>query len=252
MIDPYRPVSLRAIQAQLALKPPNHQQRARVLNLFHLTPNFSTHPENFISFLILQGYKMTTVVNYAHTLQATRPELRSRLEWRDAMKSVKRRGAQTPAKKPLPATAQEVRALIGNLQNGYQRAIGQMFVTASRLNDVLVWERKKVAGHRYFNLGVYKADRRGRKGHRKWVPPHKRLWKAHGIDPSNSRRINDYLCVQQQQGIISRHLSAHSLRYGAIRFLEMQGWTKQDITKLTLHQTGTFERERRTRSTRTC
>jgi hypothetical protein len=210
---------------------PNIVNRRKALNIFLTTPLYKVFPENMIAMMLLQKYKPSTIATYAHLVQAQVPHLKGRVAWLDAVANIEKQAAvaRPSTKRATTATPEDVNIAVGDLSLPEQRAIAQMFLTASRFSDTTAWTVINKPEATLLQFGVCKSDRLGRRALRKWVPSSP-LWEAHR---TTRHRVNSYLSSLEQR--VGKHLTSHSFRRGAIQHLELTWDPPQIQTALTGH-----------------
>ena len=196
-------------------------------------------------------YAPSTALNYALYMQAQDDSLYHDPNWRNGVLQLKRYAAENrPTAAATPATPQQVRRLIGNLSRPEQRAVYQLWVSASRFGESIgetdpeaeteeghtprTWILQRHPEHNVLELYLptHKAGTTFDKPYSKWIElgsnprQHEKFWEPHRID---YRRMLSYVKS------IFPELSMHSFRKGSIRHLEQLGFPEWMIARLSGH-----------------
>ena len=184
-----------------------------------------------------------------HIQSHVNKRFRHNLAWKSMLTVANQMTQLYPAKQAIPTTPEIIQNLIGDLKDPCQKAIFQLYTTASRhaesrpprqengLPNLNVWKpswypREKMV--RLF-LKTHKAATKGQRPYSKWIKVnnnnHARLYlKPHNVDYF---KLLDY--IKQRYP----NLSVHSIRRGAIQRLEFLKFKPTEISVLSGHSNKT-------------
>jgi hypothetical protein len=182
------------------------------------------------------GYHPSTIAKYLSLARQLVPSMK---EDRELMRIIKHFSSMSNAvrasREPRALTIPQVRSLIGDLSTALQWAIRITFVTASRISD---WRHVKVLFHpnlleiRY--VMPWKSDQSLSRRIVKWLP------RTRADSPAVWREALETLVLHRESVLthirkVAPNLGGHSLRHGAIVFLESLGVPVDSIATLTNH-----------------
>ncbi len=186
--------------------------------------------------LLQQVYAPSTAFTYAKRIVQQFPDEFSNDTYKKATMAALRATSNIlpTTHAALPATPDEVRKLIGQVQTNEQRAIWQMWVTASRFADTKTWQTELIQTPRHNFIKISslwnKTSSDGALRHFKWTETpsinEALRWKWHDCE-------GEPLLAYVKSPV--PHLSLHSFRHGAIALLEEKFPTEQ-ISQLTGHR----------------
>ncbi len=211
------------------------------------------HAGMIIAYL-LDEYAPSTARNYAITMQQVEPRLKLNSDWRLAYRKLERwaADAQNRPEGAVPATPDQVRALIGDLSTPHQRAIFQLWVSASRYSESrgytdalytgfgvhtpMTWYLRRWGQFNVIELylPIHKGAPDGERPYSKWIqlPALHRdrvaqAWSPHHIEYQSLLHYVKTICPT---------LSLHSFRQGAQQLLQRMGISPTRIKFLSGHQ----------------
>jgi hypothetical protein len=182
------------------------------------------------------GYKPGTIVKYLSLAKQLVPWAKddrelTRLTRHFAGTSNAERAARTSR----ALTTDQIRLLVGDLSTVQQWAMRITWLTASRASD---WDHVKVRFHKTLieirYVTQWKSDPMLKRRIVKWLPrggaDSPRLWHAAVL-----MLVRDRASILTHIRTVAPDLGCHSLRHGAIVFLEEQGNSVESIATLTNH-----------------
>jgi hypothetical protein len=198
--------------------------------------NAGVNLQTFAFALRSLGYKPGTIVSYLSLAKQLVPYAKddrelTRLTRHFAGLSNAERAARTSR----ALTIDQIRLLVGDLSTVQHWAMRITWLTASRASD---WDHVKVRFHKTLieirYVTQWKSDPMLKRRIVKWLPrggaDSPRLWQAAVL-----MLVRDRESILTHIRTVAPDLGCHSLRHGAIVFLESQGNSVESIATLTNH-----------------
>jgi hypothetical protein len=175
-------------------------------------------------------YAASTVLSYARTLQAMKPDLKVLKPWKTLLDRVRQDAGQAERRQARPITSEQIAGLPSN--SPVSRQVMLLFLSASRHADLerlthYHWAAPIIT----MRWKTFKSDRYGERRVTKFVEVPRKLW--NWIDRVVPRAT--YREVLNTLKRVNAELTVHSCRRGAMTALAEEGFSHKEIRLLSAH-----------------
>lgn len=201
---------------------------------------------SMIATVLLNQFKYSSAFTYmVHIQTHIHKSFRTNSKWKNMMALAHSLKELHPPEQAAPMTPDMIRVLIGDLSTKYQRAVLQIYTTASRFSEsrppktqdgyrnLNVWKASYYKKHKMVRLFLrtHKAATKGQRPYSKWLKVkskrHAKLYLKH-------HHVDYYKLLNYIKQHFPQH-SVHSLRRGAIQRLQALNFQPKEIAILSGH-----------------